>query len=392
MGATTLAPAAASARARTRAAVVPWHIYAVLFASTSIAVGVIWDISWHMTIGRDTFWTPAHLAIYLGGIVGGVANGIVVLRTTFAGTDDERARSVKFWGFSGPLGSWVTIWGAFAMVTSAPFDDWWHNAYGLDVEILSPPHTVLALGMIGVAFGALLSVLAYQNRATNEERTHFGWLYAYAAGIALTFHAIMVYEYSDRVLMHSSIMYRALCMALPVSLIATTRASSLKWGATATAGVYSLIMALMAWILPLFPATPMLGPIYQNVTHMVPLDFPLLLLAPAVVIDLARQRAEGRNSWTMSAVYGTIFCVVLVVAQFLFAYFLMSRASMNWFFATDNFPYMQPNTSSGVRRVFVAYDATEGAMRLGLLWSLGFAIVSSRVGLWWGDWMRRVQR
>ncbi len=28
------------------------------------------------------------------------------------------------------------------MITSAPFDDWWHNAYGLDVKILSPPHVV----------------------------------------------------------------------------------------------------------------------------------------------------------------------------------------------------------------------------------------------------------
>jgi hypothetical protein len=32
-------------------------------AITSIVFGLYWDISWHMTIGRDTFWTPAHLAI-----------------------------------------------------------------------------------------------------------------------------------------------------------------------------------------------------------------------------------------------------------------------------------------------------------------------------------------
>ncbi|MGH9144459.1 MAG: hypothetical protein ACRD2I_25255, partial [Vicinamibacterales bacterium] len=40
---------------------VPWSIYSVLFASTSVILGVIWDISWHRSIGRDTFWTPAHL-------------------------------------------------------------------------------------------------------------------------------------------------------------------------------------------------------------------------------------------------------------------------------------------------------------------------------------------
>ena len=50
----------------------PWSIYAVLFASLSVILGVIWDISWHRSIGRATFWTPAHIAIYLGGVVAGL--------------------------------------------------------------------------------------------------------------------------------------------------------------------------------------------------------------------------------------------------------------------------------------------------------------------------------
>ena len=35
---------------------------AVLVGGTAIAIGILWDISWHRTIGRDTFWTPAHMA------------------------------------------------------------------------------------------------------------------------------------------------------------------------------------------------------------------------------------------------------------------------------------------------------------------------------------------
>ncbi|HYR31006.1 MAG TPA: hypothetical protein VEO93_03740, partial [Gemmatimonadales bacterium] len=57
------------------AAQVPWYLIAVLLAATSTVVGVIWDISWHRTIGRDTFWTPAHMAIYLGGVLAGCACG-----------------------------------------------------------------------------------------------------------------------------------------------------------------------------------------------------------------------------------------------------------------------------------------------------------------------------
>ena len=70
----------------------PWFLYLVLFASTSVVVGVIWDISWHRTIGRDTFWTPAHLAIYLGGLVAGLTCGWRALRVTFAGSTRNAPR------------------------------------------------------------------------------------------------------------------------------------------------------------------------------------------------------------------------------------------------------------------------------------------------------------
>src|SRR5262249_6150108 len=160
-------------------------------------------------------------------------------------------------------------------------------------------------------------------------------------------------------------MYRIVCLALPIPLVASARASSLKWGATVIAGTYMLIMASMLWILPLFPAVPKLGPIFQTITHMVPMDFPLVLVAPAIVMDLASQRSEGRNGWLMSLVYGLTFFTVFLIAQFLFAYFLMSRASMNWVFATGDFPYFLPSTASGVRRLFAPVDATEGAMRTG---------------------------
>src|SRR6185503_19234753 len=161
-----------------------WYCYAMMLAATSVIVGVNWDISWHITIGRDTFWSAPHLAIYLGGVLAGLSSGWVVLRTTFRGSDAERAESVRVWGFRGPLGAWAAIWGAFAMIVSAPFDDWWHNAYGLDVEIISPPHVILALGFTGIELGAVLLVLALQNRGKGADRS-YGLLLAYGFGILI---------------------------------------------------------------------------------------------------------------------------------------------------------------------------------------------------------------
>src|SRR5881392_897236 len=162
-----------STHAIARGAGLPWYVAAVVIAATSAVVGVMWDISWHRSIGRDTFWTPAHLAIYLGGIVAGLTCGWLALRLSFAhgeAADAERAATVRFWGFRAPLGAWVCIWGAFAMLTSAPFDDWWHNSYGLDVKIVSPPHMLLAAGIAAIQCGAMLMALAWQNRASGDRR------------------------------------------------------------------------------------------------------------------------------------------------------------------------------------------------------------------------------
>src|SRR5215212_6647709 len=146
-----------------------WPIYAVLLASASIVLGLVWDISWHRTIGRDTFWSPPHVIEQIGAAVSGLACGYVALRTTFTGSSSARSRSVHFWRFfEAPLGAWVCVWGTIMMITSAPFDNWWHNAYGLDVKILSPPHMVLAAGMVGIQVGAILMVLGAQNRTERE--------------------------------------------------------------------------------------------------------------------------------------------------------------------------------------------------------------------------------
>src|SRR5512132_1804353 len=142
-----------------------WHAYTAAFAAACVMIGAYWDISWHMSIGRDTFWTPAHLLIQAGGLIAGISSGYVAIKTTFFGTDAERNSGVSFWGFRAPLGAWIGVWGCGAMLTSAPFDNWWHNAYGLDVRIISPPHAVLAIGIYAIVVGALLLTLAQQNRA-----------------------------------------------------------------------------------------------------------------------------------------------------------------------------------------------------------------------------------
>ena len=368
-----------------------WHAYAVVAAAAMVVIGLIWDISWHMSIGRDTFWTPAHLLIQGGGLLAGLSSGALALHTTFRGTRAAKASAVSFWGFRAPFGAWVSILGCGGMLTSAPFDDWWHNAYGLDVRIVSPPHILLGIGMMGIVTGAMLRTLALQNREDTASRKRAGLLFSLATGLFLTIVSVLLMEWSDRTLMHSGTFYRALSLAVPLVLVATAVAGRSRWPATTSAAIYTAVLLGTSLVLMLFPATPKLGPIYRDITHYIPLDFPLLLIAPAFAIDLTWQRVRDWPQLRAAAALGTVFLVTLVVVQWPFASFLMEHGR-NWFFHTDNFVYWQNVPSERFSFQFQRPSVDDPPLIVDLASALVFATLASLVGLWRGRWMTKVRR
>jgi len=371
----------------------PWYVVAVLFAATSTIVGVIWDISWHRSIGRDTFWTPAHLAIYLGGVVAGCACGWLALETTFGRSAALRGSAVGFWGFRAPLGAWLCIWGALAMLTSAPLDNWWHNAYGLDVRVLSPPHTLLALGMLAIQLGALLLVLAQQNRLVGQgigTPRAYGIMIAFVAGILLQNAGILgIEQIGFANAAHTGLYYKFSAAVFPVVLVATARCARLRWPATAAAAWYMAISFVMIWVLELFPATPKLAPVFNPLTHMIPAPFPLLLVFPAAAIDVLTRRATLKNTWLLSIVTALAFLAVFLLVQWFAAYFLLSPAARNAFFGVDHWDY---SNRLGPWRYEFWRNNSDPLTPRALAGAAVIAFVSARIGLWWGDWMARVRR
>ena len=102
---------------------VPWYIWTGVAAITSATIGGSWDVAWHRSIGRDTFWTPAHLMIYLCGVLVGIVGLWLVARTTLGRDPELRAASVNVFGLRAPLGVFLMGWGGVAMLTSAPLDN-----------------------------------------------------------------------------------------------------------------------------------------------------------------------------------------------------------------------------------------------------------------------------
>jgi len=385
------AAAIPSERVARRAAILPWYVAATLVAATSAKVGIIWDISWHRSIGRDTFWTPAHMAIYLGGVLAGLSCGWVALQTTFAGPPEARAGSVRFWGFRAPLGAWLGIWGALAMITSAPFDNWWHNAYGLDVKVLSPPHVILALGIWAIQLGSLFLVLARQNRTPTEQRPPpYGVLAAYLVGILLqNATTLSIEQLGFPNVAHNALYYEIAACALPLLLVAGARAARLRWAATTAAAAYMLISLVMIWILQLAPATPKLAPVFNPVTHMVPPPFPLLLVVPALAIDLVMRRVGPGRDWLLSVLVGLTFLLVFFVTQWFFTEFLLTPHARNFVFGVDQWDY---SSRPGPWRYRFWRTETDPVTPRALALSALLAVAFARIGLWWGNWMARIRR
>jgi hypothetical protein len=328
------------------------------------------------------------MAIYLGGVVAGLTCGWVALTTTFGGSETERGAAVRFWGFRAPFGAWVCIWGAFAMVTSAPFDDWWHNAYGLDVKIISPPHMLLAAGIAAIQCGAMLMALAWQNRAAGVRR-HLGRLYLLGAGLLLLLVATVATEHTQRWDMHQAHFYQVSAAVFLFFIISAARASVARWPATTIALVYTFLTLFMLLLMPLFPAQPLLGPIYVQIDRFMPTDFPLLLVVPALALDLVSHRVKGRmNDWLFAALTAVTFLIAFLAVQWPFADFLMTPAARNFFFASHR---MQYSIDPSMQARWYVLNPPDN-LTVGLSIALAYGYASARCGLWWGNWMARVQR
>ncbi len=367
---------------------VPWYCWLAALSVTSAVVGVEWDISWHRSIGRDSFLTPAHMAIYLCGVLAGIFCSYLILATTFRRTNLYRS-SVTMWGFRGPLGAFLASWGGVLMLTSAPFDDWWHGAYGLDVKVLSPPHVMLAIGILTVAAGSLVLLAGRKNRAPGAA---VDFLFLYVGALMMTALLVVSMDYLYVTMQHSGLFYRVLSMVVPAMLAAMALGSGRRWAATTVAGLYCLLQLGLIWVLPLFAATPKLGPVFHPVTHFIPPEFPLLLVIPAAALDTFWWHSKNWNLWKRAVVSGLLFLATALAVQWPWANFLQTPMARNAVFGMDYFDYLTPPTTYYARHLFTPIEKTASAFWTEMGMAAVAAILTSRLGLAIGLWLRQVRR
>jgi len=251
------------------------------------------------------------------------------------------------------------------------------------------------LGLRGISTGVMFLILAAMNRtAQAEEEGNFKRLqrlFLYVGGLAIIGQMFFVQEYTWDVNLHRAAAYMAMGIGLPFFFAALSQASRSRWAATTTATVYMVFVICEILILPLFPAQPKLGPVFYPVTHFVPAKFPILIVVPALALDLLWHRLKNWKPWQIALVSGILFIAVLTAVEWPFADFLLSDASKNRFFGTIYFQYN--SRAEGLDRMR-RWDFPDHGVALyaGLLRASLYATISTWLGLLFGRWMRGVQR
>ncbi len=126
-----------------------------ILGALSGAIGVYWDVSYHITGGRDEgpLANPSHYLIFLGllAIFFGGALSMALAR------DDLPRRTLRLTRtWRTPIGPVVLTGVALCALAGFPMDDVWHRLFGQDVTEWGPTHVLMIGGTVMLPYALLL--------------------------------------------------------------------------------------------------------------------------------------------------------------------------------------------------------------------------------------------
>jgi hypothetical protein len=206
------------------------------------AIGLYWDVSWHVDFGRDigTLFTPPHVTILfgLGGLI--FASFISI---AFA-TAQEAPTKLRYGSLRIPYGGLLLGVMGFAAIAAFPLDNLWHWAYGLDVTLWSPTHLQL---VTGGSMGTFAVVLLLAEALPFSKPKPFGrfWMIV-ACGAVLTAASTYQGEFDFRVPQFNPLYLPILTMAAAGFALVFARIALGKWGAVKAVVAFLIIRTVVS--------------------------------------------------------------------------------------------------------------------------------------------------
>ena len=363
---------------------VPARAWAALASMLCMIIGWNWDIAWHRTIGRDTVWTPPHVAVYSAVAVAFLYNAALVLSYTFGrlrGTPGIRV----LW-FVGPAATFITLWSILLQGTGFLFDSWWHDVYGLDVVLFSPPHYALTIAIALFHFAQFAVVASYFNATEPVLRKVETGLLLLLWSFYIGHCQIMDYNWGPWQV--RSVLYMATsALFIPFGLVMISEyLRSWTAGAKAALLYFGWNIVLMQ-IFQAFPASPQYAPVYHDIDFMLPPPFPLMLFLPALAVGFVLYRLRIGAPVLKYLLGGAAFVAVFTAA--------------NW--GTSALQLSEWGDNSIVAGHYPSYvfhpswkDVTPLAPDLLTLGTAVASVLLAAVSIWAGvvvgGWLRRVVR
>lgn len=125
-----------------------WHVIG--------RIGLSIDLQWHVDVGRDQMFTPPHVMILAGLFPAMIVSALFLIWTTRDYHRGIAVSGLKIGPFVAPIVIWMTFMGQLTIMFGGVFDDYWHAQYGLDVNILTPPHFWTISGGMVAELGTII--------------------------------------------------------------------------------------------------------------------------------------------------------------------------------------------------------------------------------------------
>jgi len=112
----------------------------------------------------------------------------------------------------------------------------------------------------------------------------------------------------------------------------------------------------------------------------------------AFAIDVVLNRFAGKRKIVQSILAGIGFLALSLAVNWPFADFMLSPQARNWVFGMNYFGYSMQPSEYHLAWEFQVYEKTRAEFWVGMVIAMVATILSVRIGLLWGDWMRRMNR